>query len=305
MKRPPTSRPPSRLGKLRPWVLPIVFGIMLLTLYEGSFDAEAVRADLAAGRPEEALTRLSRTPREQLPPELASVRWWPAAARELQFRTLAIQVAEDPDENLTLPSFVAPLDTYRVAPRTIRVREPATQALTVDIENLELGLPVGSFPLGAGQTELTPDVLFIPGTRFVMKLKHADTGLHVALAAFEVLPPQRAAQASRAMDAGRALARGENGGENGGEDVSAEREAHGAALMAALVALHHELHAEALELLEPLTAVDGYRETARELKALALAAQGLDQTALELSRSRSRSQQAQAQSQDPSQPHDG
>ncbi len=231
----------------------------------GDFDPAALREELEAGRIEDALERLSRTPRETLPVDIAAVRWWPAGARALRLRTLREEAARDALESADQPTIVSPLDARRAPPEVFRLREPAPRPLVVDVQNLDLGLPVTKLEVPRGATEVRPDVSWIPGTAFVITVHEAASGAAVALARFDLLSGPRGEALARAMRTAWDLA----------------PEGPAAGLLAALVALHHGLHEEALERLEPALDADGeLRSVARELRAIALAEMGLDLTAV-------------------------
>lgn len=268
MKPPSTPRTRTPLGKLRPWILPIAFLVTLFFVMSRPFDPEALHEELADGHIEDALERLSTTPREQLPPDLAAVRWWPREARELRLRTLREQVAEEPDESFDYPTIVSPLDAWRHPPAEFQLREPAEKVLILDIENMDLGLPVASLPIPVGTQTLRSPVSWIPGTAFAMWLREADSGVVQAIARFELLPGPRSEALGRALRTAHDLA----------------PDGPAAELLTALAALHYGLHAAALERLETvLEESEPDSETAavaRELRAIVWAEQGLDLTAL-------------------------
>ncbi len=275
MKTPSAPNSSSPLGKLRPWIVPLLFLVTVFVIFGREFDPDALRDELGRGDVEAALQRLSTTPREQLPADISQTRWWPLGARELYRKTLMEAVASDPAESFDYPTIAWPLDSFRHAPTTIRLREPATKALSLDIQNQDLDLPVAQLAIAVGQQEIQPGVSWIPGTAFVMTLSEVASGEMKAIARFELLPTPRAEAHGRAMRTAHDLAPDEASGR----------------LLSGLVALHLGLHAEAQSIFETLAkpktgeqeAAEGSLELqriAQELRAIALAEQGLDRTAL-------------------------
>jgi hypothetical protein len=266
VKRPTRQRDSSRYRRIRRWILPFLLLGFLFSLYSPDFDLSALRNELADGDIDDALTRLSTTPLEQLDPDIASVRWWPSEARRLRFSLIEVQVQEDPYESLSLPTLVAPLDAHRDAPTGFRLREAVDRPLVLRLTNLDLGMEVVTLELPPGTREVEAEVSLLAGMTFVMSLNEKDSQEQIALAAFEILPRRVADAIGIAMRNAHQLAPDDDSGN----------------LLAGIVALHHELHAEAIARFELLEDLPRFSRVARELKAIALAEQGLDQTALAL-----------------------
>ncbi|MDG2148167.1 MAG: hypothetical protein P8N09_01450 [Planctomycetota bacterium] len=268
MKLPTTRLPKSKFGRLRPWILPIAFVITLFAIIDRPFDAEALREELRAGHTEDALRSLQGSQPGQLPLDIAAVNWWPHDARQQRIRSLRAHAAKDPDESLAYPTISSPLDAWRHPPTEFRLREPSEKDLILDIDSLDLGLPVAKLPIPSGTQHIPLTVLWVPGVSFVMSVREKETGQVIALAQFQLLAEPRAKELGRAMRTAYDLA---SGGANSG-------------LLAAVVALNYGLYAEAIERLAAVIAEpDAPSETvtvARELRAIALAEQGLDITAV-------------------------
>jgi hypothetical protein len=266
VNRPTRQRNRSRYRRIRPWIVPLLFVGFLFSMYSPDFDLGALRSELTEGDLDDALSRLSTTPREQLDPDIASVRWWPAEARRLRFALIDVQVREDPYESLSLPTLVAPLDAHRDAPTAFRLREAVDHPLVLLLTNLDLDMEVVTLELPAGTSEIETDVSLLAGMTFVMSLMEKESQEQIALAAFEILPHRVANAIGIAMRNAHQLAPDDDSGN----------------LLAGIVALHYELHAEAIARFEQLEDLPRFTRVARELKAIALAEQGLDRTALAL-----------------------
>lgn len=268
MKPPSTRLPKSRFGKLRPWILPIAFVITAFAVMDRPFNTAALREEFQAGQTEDALLYLHSRPSDQLPPDIAAVNWWPHDARQQRIQLLREQAATDPDESLAYPTIASPLDAWRHPPTEFQLREPSDKDLTLNIDSLDLGLPVAKLLIPAGTQRIPSTALWVPGTSFVMSIRENETGHVRALARFHLLAQPRAEELGRAMRTAHDLA---PGGASSG-------------LLTALVALNYEIHAEAIERLNAVI-VDPHAPTetvtiARELRAIALAEQGLDITAV-------------------------
>ena len=232
------------------------------------FDAEAFREELRAGHTEDALRSLQKSQPGQLPLDIAAVNWWPQDTRQQHIRSLREHAAKDPDESLAYPTISSPLDAWRHPPTEFALRESSEKDLILHIDSLDLGLPVAELPIPSGTQRIPLTALWVPGVSFVMSVREKETGQVIALAQFQLLAEPRAEELGRAMRTAHDLA---FGGANSG-------------LLAAVVALNYGLYAEAIERLTAVIAEpDAPPETvavARELRAIALAEQGLDITAV-------------------------
>lgn len=294
--RRPGAAPTTPFSKLRPFVVPILFVGLVIVVLRAGLDLEALREDLAAGRPDQALSRLATAPADDLPPSLRDVSWWPAAAREVALAALE----ELPDEELLeapdRPTFVYPLDDFLEAPERIVLREPPGQPLVLELRQVTVDLLAGAVPWPAGATELAMPARLFRGARYTLALRD-PSGAYVALAAFRPLSEDdtHAAGIALATAAGFAgdsvdplgvdpLGAGPTGaGGTGAGGIGTDR-TDGARLLMALTARQLGLTDAAATLFRELADRPAYAAVAGQLWALTLAEQGLDRTARDVLR---------------------
>lgn len=274
MRRRPASPPVSPFVWVRRLALPAIALVLAFTLFGDGFDPAELRDDLAARRIEDALDSLQRLKRdERIPeylPELAAITdWRSAGSRAASLKHL--RARRDADELYEFPGFptlVAPLGTWRDSPREIRLREPAPVPLQLQIDHLGLGMAVATVDIPAGAQVIDPGVRLVEGSSFLMTLSESDTGALVGVERFAILP------APMAHDVGLVLA--------AAKDLAPD--AASAELLVAIAAMNFGLHQEALRRLAGLEpdAEPELLHVARELRAIAYDALGLDRTALAL-----------------------
>lgn len=216
------------------------------------FDTQALAAELAQGRVDEALTRLAQARSPGLPEALAGVNWWPPEARARRLQDLAGEVAELPAA--AAPQLVSPVGRQRGAPRLVRLSGMVEHPVTLEIHSRELGLLAGELTFAVGQDNSPIDIKLLPGTTYDLHLVDAE-GASLSLASFEILPDDEARDLGRLMATAHGLASGGPGGE----------------LLAAIVALHFGLREEALDASLELFGDPPLGAVARELAAIALA----------------------------------
>ncbi len=267
MRRPP----PTAWAKFRPFLLPAiaVMVVVMMMLGEG-FDVDAMREHFRRGHVEAALASLAAADSGKLPPSLRDVTFYDNGRRARELQALAQMPPEELLESPNHVTIVSPIQKRIDSPVEIVLRDATTEPLTYELMHVGLNMLAesGEVPVGSVRWPITASLL--PGGTYTIALSRpseSDTEReYIAIAAFELIAPNVVESIDTALATARTLA---------DDDRSAK-------LLEAQVALHFGLYEQAADLLESLEQFPAYVRIARELRAIALGAVGLDVTARKL-----------------------